>query len=51
MKELYLNDRSIFSDDEISHGVSPIESKDGIRKGWRDILLIDFDPVRPYRIT
>ncbi|MBI3924083.1 MAG: hypothetical protein HY319_00945 [Armatimonadetes bacterium] len=32
---------------EVLHDASDIVSRDGLHPGHRDILLIDFDPLRP----
>ena len=37
---------SYYFDKSIWHSVSPIESLDGINEGYRDVLLLDFVPIR-----
>ena len=37
---------SYYFDQSVWHSVSPVESLDGINEGYRDVLLLDFSPIR-----
>ena len=37
---------SYYFDKSVWHSVSPVESLDGINEGYRDVLLLDFVPIR-----
>lgn len=39
-------DSYYFEDDVIYHSVSQVTSKDESSIGYRDVLLIDFDPIK-----
>jgi len=44
-------DTVVVSDEDVYHHVEPIEAATGASKSYRDVLLIDFTPMRPVTLN